>query len=105
LLYERRKGELWTVLAPFHLQRHMKHYSYKTFGTCSKAIEISVDDDGKVVEAQFVGGCNGNLKGVCALIRGRKASDVRATLSGILCKDKPTSCPDQLARALAEMGY
>jgi len=81
------------------------HYIYNTTGTCSKAIDISTDDDGVVRDVQFLGGCNGNLKGICALVKGRKASEVKAILAGIQCKDKSTSCPDQFARALAEMGY
>ena len=56
-------------------------------------------------DAQFIGGCDGNTKGVCALIQGMKAKEVIARLKGITCGNKPTSCPDQLATALQEMGY
>ena len=52
-----------------------------------------------------MGGCHGNLQGICALIRGMKAEDVKARLQGIRCGAKPTSCPDQLATALEEMGF
>lgn len=82
----------------------MKQYSYTTHGTCSKTIDICVDDSGRIADVKFLGGCNGNLKGICALVNGRKAAEVKATLAGITCKDKPTSCPDQLAKALEEMG-
>ena len=83
----------------------VKKVTYQTQGTCSKFICISVDDDGVVKDAQFIGGCDGNTKGVCALIRDMKAKEVIARLKGITCGNKPTSCPDQLATALQEMGY
>lgn len=79
--------------------------TYQTRGTCSKYICISVDENGVVKDAQFIGGCDGNTKGVCALIRDMKAKEVIARLKGITCGNKPTSCPDQLATALQEMGY
>ncbi len=86
-------------------QKKMQKVTYKTHGTCSKYICISVDEDGVVREAQFIGGCDGNTKGVCALIRDMKAREVISRLKGITCGNKPTSCPDQLATALQEMGY
>ena len=82
----------------------MKHITYKTSGTCSKSIDIELSDDGIVENVTFTGGCDGNLKGICSLVKGRKAAEIKTTLSGILCRDKSTSCPDQLARALSEMG-
>ena len=75
-------------------------YQYKTQGTCSRAIAVDVDEDGVINEIYFEGGCNGNLQGVSALAKGRKAGDIIHLLEGIPCADKPTSCPDQLARAL-----
>lgn len=79
--------------------------TYQTHGTCSKYICISVDDEGVVKNAEFIGGCDGNTKGICSLIRDMKAKDVIARLKGITCGNKPTSCPDQLATALEQMGY
>ena len=76
-------------------------YEYKTKGTCSQKIFFDVED-GKVHNVQFVGGCNGNLKGIGALVEGQKVEDVIARLEGIHCGMKPTSCPDQLAKALTE---
>lgn len=76
-------------------------YEYKTKGTCSQKIFFDVED-GKVHNVQFVGGCNGNLKGIGALVEGQNVSDVVARLEGIQCGMKPTSCPDQLAKALKE---
>ena len=86
-------------------KKQLKKVTYQTHGTCSKYICISVDEDGVVQDAQFIGGCDGNTKGVCALIRNMKAKEVIARLKGITCGNKPTSCPDQLATALQEMGY
>lgn len=76
-------------------------YEYKTKGTCSQKIFFDVEG-GKVHNVQFVGGCNGNLKGIGALVEGQKVEDVIARLEGIHCGMKPTSCPDQLAKALKE---
>lgn len=83
----------------------MNHLDYTTCGTCSRLISIDVDADGIISNLSFVGGCNGNLKGICALAIGKKASDIKQTLKGISCNGKPTSCPDQLATALKQMGY
>lgn len=83
----------------------MNHLEYVTSGTCSRLITIDVDADGIIRNLSFVGGCNGNLKGICALAIGKKASEIKQALKGITCGMKPTSCPDQLATALGEMGY
>jgi len=74
---------------------------YYTQGTCAQAIAIDVDDaTGTINEVQFIGGCNGNTKGIASLVKGQKVEDVIARLEGITCGAKPTSCPDQLACAL-----
>ena len=74
-------------------------YEYKTKGTCSQRIFFDIED-GKVKNVQFVGGCNGNLKGIAALVEGMDAAEAIARLEGIKCGPKTTSCPDQLAQAL-----
>ena len=74
-------------------------YTYKTKGTCSREISFEVED-GKVKNVQFFGGCNGNLKGIGALVEGMAVEDVIARVEGIHCGMKATSCPDQLAQAL-----
>ncbi|MCR5044564.1 MAG: TIGR03905 family TSCPD domain-containing protein [Bacteroidaceae bacterium] len=77
---------------------------YETTGTCSKAIELDVDDaTGIINSVQFVGGCAGNTMGISQLVRGMKAEDVISKLEGIRCGMKPTSCPDQLAHALRQI--
>ncbi len=79
-------------------------FVYKTEGTCSTNIELDVED-GVVKEVIFWGGCRGNLQGISSLVRGMKVEDVINKLEGIRCGRKATSCPDQLCRALHEMGY
>lgn len=76
--------------------------TYKTEGTCSQLIEIKLKD-GVIDSVKFTGGCNGNLQGVSALVKGMKPEEVIARCKGIRCGFKPTSCPDQLARALESM--
>ena len=79
-----------------------KRIEYKTHGTCSRQVNVEVED-GIVVDCSFVGGCSGNTQGVASLVIGMKAEDAIAKLSGIKCGFKPTSCPDQLAKALNEL--
>ena len=74
-------------------------YSYKTSGTCSREIAFEIED-GKVKNVQFFGGCNGNLKGISALVEGLEVDEVIRRVEGIRCGMKSTSCPDQLAQAL-----
>ena len=74
-------------------------YRYKTKGTCSQEILFDIRD-GKVRDVKFISGCDGNTKGVAALVEGMDADEVIARLKGIRCGRKPTSCPDQLALAL-----
>ena len=66
-------------------------------------VEINFDViDGRLHDVKFTGGCNGNLKGIGALVEGMKPEDVIARLEGTTCGFKPTSCPDQLAQALKQ---
>ena len=80
----------------------MRHITYTTHGTCSRLINIDINDSGEIADVSFVGGCNGNLQGIGAFVRGQRPEDVIARLKGIRCGAKPTSCPDQLALALEE---
>ena len=75
---------------------------YKTKGTCSTAIDVELKD-GVIDSVKFTGGCNGNLQGISALVKGMKPEEAISRLKGIRCGFKPTSCPDQLAHALEEM--
>lgn len=74
---------------------------YKTRGTCSRSIEVELDGD-IIKSVHFVGGCNGNTKGLSALVTGMKAQDVIDRLEGTDCEGRGTSCPDQLAKALRQ---
>ena len=78
------------------------HYTYKTRGTCSASIQFDVENN-IVTGVRFMGGCNGNLKGISALVEGMNIDDVIARIEGIRCGLKSTSCPDQLAQALKEI--
>ena len=76
-------------------------FKYKTKGTCSQAIFFEIEDE-KVKNVQFMGGCNGNLKGIGSLVEGMDVKIVIERLEGTKCGMKQTSCPDQLAKALKE---
>jgi len=78
------------------------NYEYKTSGTCSRAIRFEVEE-GKVSGVRFEGGCHGNLQGIGALVEGMDKDEVIRRLKGIRCGFKPTSCPDQLAKALEKV--
>ena len=74
---------------------------YMTKGVCSRMITVEVEDD-IIKSIEFLGGCNGNLKGISKLAVGRNKDEVIELLKGTKCGFKNTSCPDQLARALEE---
>ena len=76
-------------------------HEYKTKGVCSRKINFSVED-GKVCKVAFDGGCNGNGKGVAALVEGMDVDEAIHRMEGIKCGMKNTSCPDQLAQALRQ---
>ncbi len=75
--------------------------TYKTKGVCSSEIRFDIEGD-TIKSVQFVGGCSGNTQGVASLIAGMKVDEAIKRLDGIKCGAKSTSCPDQLAKALAE---
>lgn len=73
-------------------------------GVCSRQIQIDIDENTDTINSvSFIGGCNGNLQGIAALVKGKKPEEVISVLKGIDCNFKGTSCPDQLARALEEV--
>ena len=74
-------------------------YEYKTKGTCSQMIFFDIEDN-KVKNVKFMGGCNGNLKGISALVEGMDIDEVISRVEGVTCGMKRTSCSDQLAQAL-----
>ena len=80
----------------------MKSYRYIPQGVCSQEINFNIDDEGKIHDLKFTGGCNGNLKAVGKLVEGRDAKEVSGLLKGNECGFRNTSCADQLARAIEE---
>ena len=76
-------------------------FTYSTKGTCSRQILFDVDDQQRLHGVRFIGGCGGNLQGISRLVDGRKLDEVETLLVGIKCRNN-TSCPDQLAKAIAE---
>ena len=75
-------------------------YEYIPKGVCARRFVLSISDNGVIEDIAIEGGCDGNLKGISALIRGQKADDVAKLLAGIRCGGRQTSCPDQIAKAL-----
>lgn len=80
----------------------MTKHEYKTSGTCSRKITFELDDENKVHNVVFEGGCNGNLQGIGQLVEGMDAEELVKRVSGIKCGFKHTSCPDQLSKAVSE---
>lgn len=80
----------------------VKEITYRPQGVCSRAYHI-VASDGVIDSIDIVGGCDGNLKGIASLMRGMKIEDAIERMSGVTCGSKPTSCPDQIARALRQL--
>lgn len=80
----------------------MRTIEYKPSGVCSRQIIIVIDDENTIDSVEFVGGCAGNAIGIGMLVKGMKVDEVIEKLKGINCGRRPTSCPDQLAKALIE---
>lgn len=76
-------------------------YSYTPHGVCARRIDVDLDGD-NIKHVEFTGGCNGNLKAISKLVAGQKVDDVVGILEGNTCGPRPTSCADQLTRALRE---
>lgn len=78
------------------------YMDYATQGVCSRAIHFEVDNNNTLTNVKFIGGCSGNTQGVARLIEGMDIDEAIRRLDGIQCGPRPTSCPDQLARALKQ---
>ena len=72
---------------------------YRPTGVCSKEIEFDLDDQHRIHNVVFTGGCNGNLQGISRLVEGKDIDEVQSTLAGVICRNN-TSCPDQLSKAI-----
>ena len=75
---------------------------YRPTGVCSQLIRVELDGD-TIKNVEFIGGCNGNTKGISSLVKGMNVQDAISRMEGITCGYKTTSCPDQLAKALEEI--
>ena len=75
-------------------------YTFRPQGVCSQEMRVEVDDQGVIQKMEVLGGCSGNLQGISALVVGMPAQEAIYRLKGIRCGSKPTSCPDQLSKAL-----
>jgi len=80
----------------------MEHHVYHPKGVCSRQMDFDVED-GKIHNLVVTGGCNGNLKGIAALVEGQDVKEIKNKLKGIDCNGRGTSCPDQLSKALEEV--
>ena len=78
----------------------MNHYSYNPSGVCSMKIDFDIDDEKKLHNVVFTGGCNGNLKAIGRLVEGKDASEIANILKGNICGTRGTSCADQLSKAI-----
>ena len=75
-------------------------YEYSPRGVCSRKMYLELDEQNVILSLRVEGGCNGNLQGICALVKGMPAEEAVERMSGIRCGFKSTSCPDQIAQAL-----
>ena len=76
-------------------------FTYSTRVTCSRQILFDVDEQNKLHNVRFIGGCGGNLQGIARLVEGKDIDEIESLLAGIRCKSN-TSCPDQLSKAIAD---
>ena len=76
-------------------------FTYSTKGTCSRQILFDVDENNKLHNVRFIGGCGGNLQGIARLVENKDINEIEALLAGVRCKGN-TSCPDQLSQAITE---
>ena len=80
----------------------MKHITYTPVGVCSRQLSFDIDDEGKIHNLHFQGGCPGNLSAISKLLEGADAANAMKILSGNICGSRSTSCADQLSKAIAQ---
>jgi len=83
----------------YNERRKSMNYSYTPSGVCSRRFDFEIED-GVIKSLDVTGGCHGNLQGISSLVKGMSVDEAISRLKGIRCGMKPTSCPDQIARAL-----
>lgn len=79
----------------------MEKFTYKPKGVCAQLMEFEIDNN-TIVNTKIIGGCSGNLQGICRIIQGKKLEEVIQAFQGVQCNQKVSSCPDQIARALKQ---
>ena len=84
------------------MQENLRHVEYKTSGVCTKMISFDLDENNNIYNLAFLSGCPGNLKAISKLCEGKNASLIASILSGNTCGLRPTSCADQLSKALID---
>lgn len=102
LFHDLMINRLWTRIKGYSIIGTMRTIEFTPSGICARHITIVLDDNEKVQDLSFVGGCDGNHKGLTALVKGMTADEAISRLSGITCGYKQTSCPDQVAVALKQ---
>ena len=75
-------------------------FRYQPQGVCSREMIFDIDENDVIQDLVVIGGCSGNLRGISALVKGKKVDEIMELLSGIPCGSRPTSCPDQISKAL-----
>lgn len=96
------QNQIVTAESPQSSATGTKHLSFTPEGVCSSKMDVTINGD-IVEEVLFTGGCNGNGKGIAALVKGMTVTEAIERLEGITCGSKPTSCPDQLSHALRQI--
>ena len=98
------QGFLNYCIIPFVTKErnYMKHFEYTPHGVCSRLIKFDLDDNNCLHNVSFLGGCPGNLKAIGKLIEGKDAKEIQMILAGNQCGPRPTSCADQLSKAINE---
>ena len=77
-------------------------YEYEPVGVCPMEISFDIDDENRITNIEFFGGCNGNLKAISKLLDGKTADEINEALAGNTCGKRTTSCADQLAKAVMQ---
>ena len=82
------------------MEKELKHVEFTTSGTCAKVINFDLSEDGKIYNLKFLGGCPGNLSAISKLLEGADAKSAALILANNTCGPRPTSCADQLSKAI-----
>lgn len=84
------------------MQENLRHVEYTTSGVCARMISFDLDENNNIHNLGFLGGCSGNLRAISKLVEGKNAEEIAKILTGNKCGPRPTSCADQLAKAIVK---